>query len=153
MAIDAGWLTAGEARARLGVNERTLRKWAVAGRLRRVRERGGRVRFWVEDVERLLHENIARVEKRAADGGTPSRNSNDSVAKSRFRDEELDVPANARAREQLLLQEIEWLRAQIERLHDTHREFCLLLLQSGRGSDGAVANGPSLGRAAGRDGR
>jgi hypothetical protein len=146
-------LTAGQAQARLGVNERTLRKYAAAGKLTRVREKNGRVRFVTEDVERLAREIGGRAERRAVDAvGIDAIPPSVSWSMPGERAGE-DLTADAHAREQLLLQEIQWLRAQLERLHDTHREFCLLLLQSGRGLDRLPSNGHLGGKPAARDSR
>jgi hypothetical protein len=179
MEHEGNWMTARQAQARLGVNERTLRKWAVSGKLCRVRGKDGRARFLAADVERLALERLsaptsaagpavspphaqvaangARNEAtcgagflrppegeepdsltRSPEPGAPSCPYSEALEQARAHEQRL---ADAHARERQLLQEIQWLRSQLERLHDTQRQFCLLLLQDGRGPDRLTPHG------------
>lgn len=56
------WLSLGEAAARLGVDEATLRHWADTGRIRTFRTPGGHRRFLEDDLQTLLRHDIPRVE-------------------------------------------------------------------------------------------
>lgn len=50
------WLSLGDAKSILGVNETTLRGWADGGRVRSFRTPGGHRRFSKEDIEQLVSE-------------------------------------------------------------------------------------------------
>lgn len=56
------WLTLGEAAARLGVDEATLRHWADTGRVRTFRTPGGHRRFLEQDLRALIQHEVPRVE-------------------------------------------------------------------------------------------
>lgn len=58
----ARWLSLGEAAARLGVDEATLRHWADTGKIRTFRTPGGHRRFREDDLRALIQQDVPRVE-------------------------------------------------------------------------------------------
>jgi excisionase family DNA binding protein len=74
------WLSLGDAKTILGVNETTLRGWADVGRVRSFRTPGGHRRFSKEDIERL----VAKGQRETA-GNAPGISQETAVERIRRR--------------------------------------------------------------------
>jgi DNA-binding transcriptional MerR regulator len=148
------WIPAAQAMANLGVNDRTLRKWAVKGKLRRRRDEEGRACYHAEDVARLAGENrspsadevtMPEMQPPTAEPVPAKRRGRPRRAAQVPEATAAPVPdparqmaerlADARARERELRQEIQWLRARLDHMQEAERDFRQLLLHNSRALD------------------
>jgi hypothetical protein len=135
------WISACDAREALGVAERTLRKWAVKGRLRREFGPDGRPRYRRTDIARLQAETPPEPEalpaapspKAAHDTRRRPPVTHEAPGRSRRASPATGGNlADAHAREQQLREENAWLRDSLRQAQKAEQELRGLLLNAQR---------------------